>query len=68
MAMHGNAALLLVLAGLLPDPSPAAGAPLIGTKVGQMYPDFLLPRLDGGFGRLSDYRGKKVLLIHFASW
>ncbi len=33
-----------------------------------MYPDFLLPTLDGDLGRLSDYRGKKVLLIHFASW
>ncbi len=43
-------------------------APTIGTEVGQMYPDFLLPSLDDGLGRLSDYRGKKVLLIHFASW
>jgi hypothetical protein len=34
-----------------------------------MQQDFALPKLDGeGFGRLSDYRGKKVLLIHFASW
>ena len=40
----------------------------VGTKAGQMHPDFLLPRTDGTFGRLSDYRGKKVLLIHFASW
>ena len=32
------------------------------------YPDFCLPNLDGGFGRLSDYRGKKVFLFHFASW
>lgn len=46
----------------------AEDPPPIGTQVGQMYPDFLLPKLDGGFGRLSDYRGKKVLLIHFASW
>lgn len=41
---------------------------IIGTKEGQIYPDFLLPNLDGGFGRLSDHRGKKVLLVHFASW
>jgi peroxiredoxin len=32
------------------------------------FPDFLLPSIDGGFGRLSDYRGKKLLLFHFASW
>lgn len=42
--------------------------PQIGTSVKQMYPDFFLPKLDGGYGRLSDFRGKKVLLIHFASW
>ena len=41
---------------------------VVGTKVAQVHPDFLLPKLDGNFGRLSDYRGKKVLLIHFASW
>ena len=46
----------------------AGETPRIGAKVGQMYPDFLLPRLDGDFGRLSDYRGEKVLLVHFASW
>ncbi len=40
----------------------------IGTAEGQQHPDFLLPSLDGGFLRLSDYRGKKVFLFHFASW
>ena len=40
----------------------------IGTAEGQQHPDFLLPGLDGGFLRLSDYRGKKVFLFHFASW
>lgn len=37
-------------------------------EVGSPHPDFVLPALGGGFARLSDYRGKKVLLIHFASW
>lgn len=46
----------------------ASDAPPVGKSVGQMYPDFRLPKLDGSFGRLSDYRGHKVLLIHFASW
>lgn len=45
-----------------------AETPEIGTSVQQMYPDFRLPKLDGEFGRLSDYRGNKLLLIHFASW
>ncbi len=39
------------------------------TRVGQTYPDFLLPRIDNGKAvSLSQFRGKKVLLIHFASW
>ncbi len=40
----------------------------IGTEEGEMYPDFLLPSIDGKSSRFSDYRGKKILLFHFASW
>ena len=31
-------------------------------------PDFELPDLDGKMNRLSDYRGKKVFLLAWASW
>lgn len=31
-------------------------------------PDFALPDRDGNIVRLSDYRGKKVLLLTWASW
>jgi hypothetical protein len=31
-------------------------------------PDFRLPDLDGSMHALSDYRGKKVLLLSWASW
>lgn len=31
-------------------------------------PDFTLPDLDGNLHSLSDYRGKKVLLVAHASW
>lgn len=31
-------------------------------------PDFELPDLDGVMHSLSDYRGKKVLLVAYASW
>ncbi len=38
-------------------------------QVGELHPDFTLPRLsDGKPVSLSDLRGKKVLLIQFASW
>jgi hypothetical protein len=33
-----------------------------------MAPDFELPNLEGELVRLSDFRGKKVLLVTWASW
>jgi peroxiredoxin len=33
-----------------------------------MAPDFTLPDLDGRMHSLSDYRGKKVFLLAWASW
>lgn len=37
--------------------------------VGEPHPDFILPSIvDRAAVRLSDLRGKKVLLVHFASW
>jgi peroxiredoxin len=38
-------------------------------KVGERHPDFTLP--DTAIGKatsLSDFKGKKVLLVQFASW
>jgi hypothetical protein len=38
-------------------------------QVGQVHPDFTLPRLgDGEPVSLSQFRGRRVLLIHFGSW
>ncbi len=60
---------VLVFLALSWRPVCSAGEDRAGAiDVGQAYPDFRLPKLDGSFGRLSDYRGDKVLLIHFASW
>ena len=41
-----------------------AQAPRLGTQV----PDFALPALDGTQVRLSDFRGKRVVLFMWASW
>jgi len=39
------------------------------TQVDAPFPDLVLPTIDGQDAvRLSDHRGKKVLLIEFASW
>jgi hypothetical protein len=38
-------------------------------RVGQPHPDFVLPSItDREPVSLSQFRGKKVLLVHFASW
>jgi peroxiredoxin len=38
-------------------------------QVGRQHDDFTLPTIeDGNPVSLSDYRGKKVVLLHFASW
>ena len=38
-------------------------------RVGQPHPDFTLPKLGARSPvSLSQFRGRKVLLIHFASW
>lgn len=40
----------------------------IGTAVGETAPDLVLSTLDSGEIRLSDYRGRIVLVNDFASW
>jgi len=45
------------------------GAIMIGTEVGQVYPNYVLPSLiDGKPLALSKFRGKKIILHQFASW
>jgi hypothetical protein len=58
----------LVLAGLTLLGG-SATAQDIGFEEGQFLPDFELPTIDGErTTRLSELRGKRVLLIQFASW
>lgn len=58
---------VLSLVGILMA-STSAFAEEVGYKPGQVHPDFELPKLDGTLGKLSDFRGKPVILINFASW
>ena len=38
-------------------------------RVGQVHPDFILPGIaDREPVSLSQFRGRKILLVHFASW
>lgn len=47
-----------------PKPAPLGGR----VEVGQVVPDFVLPSLNGKATRLSDFAGKRVLLVCWASW
>jgi peroxiredoxin len=42
--------------------------PAVGPGVGRMAPDFTLQTLDGGTFRLSEQRGKPVVLNFWATW
>ena len=64
----GGIALVTCVVLIAPGSVSAQDRPPIGVKTGEMYPDFLLPMLDGELHRFSEYRGKKILLFHFASW
>jgi hypothetical protein len=61
-------ALFLAVPVLLATVTPSRAIPY-APKVGQRHPDFTLPDIATGKPTsLSDFRGKKVLLIQFASW
>lgn len=65
-SMRGLALLALIwLAFPLVDAKAGGYSP----RVGQPHPDFVLPSiLDGRPVTLSQFRGRKVLLIHLAPW
>ncbi len=58
--------LALAFIGGLAPATPAGG---YNPKIGQRHPDFTLADIQTGKATsLSDFRGRKVLLIQFASW
>ena len=60
--------LLTLLAVLAATPAFAQDTPYKPT-VGKLHPDFELPNIETSKPvSLKDYRGKKVVLFHFASW
>jgi hypothetical protein len=60
---------LILLAIFLSAPPPSGPAAEYQPHVGRRHADFTLPEIRTGKPvSLNDYRGKKVLLIHFASW
>lgn len=77
--VQGDAINVSAFWGLMGKPvvrSEAADVWMLGEGASQLNdallslqaPDFTLPDLDGGLHSLSDYRGKRVLLVTWASW
>jgi hypothetical protein len=62
-------ALALATCGMILGSTSRASAASYAPKVGERHPDFTLPTIgDRTPTSLSNFRGKKVLLIQFASW
>jgi thiol-disulfide isomerase/thioredoxin len=59
--------LMLAMPGLC-APLPSSAALPADVKVGQILPDNLLRGLNGQSRRLSDYRGKPLVINFWASW
>jgi hypothetical protein len=77
--VHDDGLDLAAFAAVLQRPlalDAAEGAAALGTATADRAsalasleaPDFALPDLDGTIHRLSEHRGKKVLLVAYASW
>ena len=68
-AVNTLAGLAITLGVLMPSGGSAIASDYYNPKVGEPHADFVLPRIDNRKPVwLSQYRGKKVLLIQFASW
>ena len=65
MRRFGSHGLALACATLL---TPPAAARVGSSQILSAAPDFALPTLAGGTVRLSEYRGRPVLLNFWASW
>lgn len=68
-AVPGRSRLMAASAAMLVlwNVRPAAGQ--YSPRTGEPHPDFVLPRIDNREAvSLAQLRGRKVLLLHFASW
>ena len=64
-----NLSLLMLTFGSLCFFAAPSNANGYSPRVGQVHPDFTLPGIaDHEPVSLSQFRGRKILLVHFASW
>jgi peroxiredoxin len=61
--------IIVVVAGFILSSKQRSAEPLSsGTEIGQLAPDFKLPTVGGGEVKLSELRGKVVLVNFWATW
>ena len=66
--MRNLSLLMLILASICFFTIPSS-ANSYSPRIGHVHPDFILPDISNGAPvSLSQFRGQKVLLVHFASW
>ena len=64
-----NLSVLMLTYGSLCLAVPPCRGAVYAPRVGRPHPDFTLPNIvDGRPVSLSQFRGRKVLLVHLASW
>ncbi len=68
MAIDRRRFLSLLATPLFPAPAAADGLPLADLPGDVMAPELALPDLSGTMRRLSDYRGRPVLVAFWAVW
>ena len=74
--MHPSRPILLLLLALIVTASTVSAQrnrgdryAHLGFKTGEAFPDILLPDVESGKLRsLKEFRGKKIVVLHFASW
>jgi hypothetical protein len=54
--------------GSTPSPAPQGASPVVGLQIGNLAPDISGEDADGNKFKLSDYRGKVVVLDFWANW
>lgn len=60
---------VMLMCGCIFSFTAPSGAEGYSPRVGQLHPDFTLPNIaDREPVSLAQFRGRKVLLVHFSSW
>jgi cytochrome c biogenesis protein CcmG, thiol:disulfide interchange protein DsbE len=66
--MHLFVGAVVLVAAIVSVPWPRRSEPLVAVKERKVLPEVALAQLEGGTWRLTEHRGKVVLMNYWASW